>query len=415
MLRHAANLHGPSLTPNTFFFYMLPPIILNAGYLIPNRKFFENITTILLMGVIGTLFNIATIGSSLWACGQAGIFGIDIPFLHIFLFSSLIAAVNPVAVLTVFEDIQVNEVLQIVVFGELLLNYAVTIVMYHMFQVYNEIGVDEIITVDIAAGVGSFFVDVLGGSFIGECSNFVHYGYSSKYLACIQPLLDCFRFTGITWGFLAGLITRCTDKVRVVEPIFIFAMAYMAYLNAEIFHMSGILAITFCGLTVKNYVEQNVSEKSRTTIEYTLKILSFSAETIIFMFLGVVTVSYEHEWNTWFVLLTIIFCFVYRILGVLILSALSNAFRVQKLTKVDQFVMSYGGLRGAVAFALVLLVDEDRIPLQPMFLTTTIAVVFFTVFLQGTTIKPLVKILDNKHLNQHKPTMEENSHELEMV
>ncbi|XP_049286858.1 sodium/hydrogen exchanger 3-like isoform X1 [Anopheles funestus] len=386
MLRHAANLHGPSLTPNTFFFYMLPPIILNAGYLIPNRKFFENITTILLMGVIGTLFNIATIGSSLWACGQAGIFGIDIPFLHIFLFSSLIAAVNPVAVLTVFEDIQVNEVLQIVVFGELLLNYAVTIVMYHMFQVYNEIGVDEIITVDIAAGVGSFFVDVLGGSFIG-----------------------------ITWGFLAGLITRCTDKVRVVEPIFIFAMAYMAYLNAEIFHMSGILAITFCGLTVKNYVEQNVSEKSRTTIEYTLKILSFSAETIIFMFLGVVTVSYEHEWNTWFVLLTIIFCFVYRILGVLILSALSNAFRVQKLTKVDQFVMSYGGLRGAVAFALVLLVDEDRIPLQPMFLTTTIAVVFFTVFLQGTTIKPLVKILDNKHLNQHKPTMEENSHELEMV
>ena len=50
------------LTPNTFFFYMLPPIILDAGYFMPNRLFFDNIGTILLMAVVGTIFNIATIG-----------------------------------------------------------------------------------------------------------------------------------------------------------------------------------------------------------------------------------------------------------------------------------------------------------------------------------------------------------------
>lgn len=44
--------------------------------------------------------------------------------------------------------------------------------------------------------------------------------------------------------------------------------------------------------------------------------------------------------------------------------------------------MSYGGLRGAVAFALVLLIDEKHVDLQPMFVTTTIAVIYFTVFLQ---------------------------------
>jgi len=44
--------------------------------------------------------------------------------------------------------------------------------------------------------------------------------------------------------------------------------------------------------------------------------------------------------------------------------------------------MSYGGLRGAVAFALVLLIDPKIVPLQPMFMTTTIAVVYFTVFFQ---------------------------------
>ncbi|XP_037709201.1 sodium/hydrogen exchanger 3 isoform X20 [Drosophila subpulchrella] len=372
------------LTPNTFFFYMLPPIILDAGYFMPNRLFFDNLGTILLMAVVGTIFNIATIGGSLYACGKMGIYGeTETPgLMDVFLFASLISAVDPVAVLAVFEEIHVNEILYIVVFGESLLNDAVTVVMYHMMESYNEIGLDKIIAQDIASGVGSFFVVALGGTAIG-----------------------------IIWGFLTGLVTRFTDHVRVIEPIFIFVMAYLAYLNAEIFHMSGILAITFCGITMKNYVESNISQKSHTTVKYALKMLSSSAETIIFMFLGVATVNNMHVWNTCFVLLTITFCSVFRVIGVILLSALANRFRLHKLSRVDQFVMSYGGLRGAVAFALVLLVDENVVKQKNMFVTTTIAVIYFTVFLQGITIKPLVKILNVKRANKRKPTMNERIHE----
>ncbi|KPU74444.1 uncharacterized protein Dana_GF21085, isoform G [Drosophila ananassae] len=372
------------LTPNTFFFYMLPPIILDAGYFMPNRLFFDNLGTILLMAVVGTIFNIATIGGSLYACGLFGIYGEgETPgLMDVFLFASLISAVDPVAVLAVFEEIHVNEILYIVVFGESLLNDAVTVVMYHMMESYNEIGLDKIIAQDIASGVGSFFVVALGGTAIG-----------------------------IIWGFLTGLVTRFTDHVRVIEPIFIFVMAYLAYLNAEIFHMSGILAITFCGITMKNYVESNISQKSHTTVKYALKMLSSSAETIIFMFLGVATVNNMHVWNTWFVVLTIAFCSVFRVIGVILLSAIANRFRLHKLSRVDQFVMSYGGLRGAVAFALVLLVDENVVKQKNMFVTTTIAVIYFTVFLQGITIKPLVKILNVKRANKRKPTMNERIHE----
>lgn len=56
-----------------------------------------------------------------------------------------------------------------------------------------------------------------------------------------MKLYEMFR-AGVIWGFLTGLVTRYTDNVRVIEPIFIFVMAYLAYLNAELFHMSGILA-----------------------------------------------------------------------------------------------------------------------------------------------------------------------------
>ncbi|XP_039755513.1 sodium/hydrogen exchanger 3 isoform X4 [Pararge aegeria] len=376
------SVHVQPLTPDTFFLYMLPPIILDAGYFMPNRLFFDHLGTILLFAVVGTVFNTLTIGASLWACGQTGMFGCTTPLLDMLLFGALISAVDPVAVLAVFEEIHVDEVLYIVVFGESLLNDAVTVVLYHMFEAYTEMGPSRLMYTDFLAGFASFLVVAVGGT-------------------CI----------GVVWGFATGLVTRFTNEVRVIEPIFIFVMAYLAYLNAEMFHMSGILAITFCGITMKNYVEANISHKSHTTIKYTMKMLSSSSETIIFMFLGVATVNNNHDWNTWFVLLTILFCSVFRIIGVYIFSAVANKFRLHKLNTVEKFVMSYGGLRGAVAFALVLLIDPEVVNLQPMFVTTTIAVIYFTVFIQGITIKPLVKILNVKTGEKRKPTMNERIHE----
>jgi sodium/hydrogen exchanger-like protein 3 len=184
-------------------------------------------------------------------------------------------------------------------------------------------------------------------------------------------------------------------------------MAYLSYLCAEIFHMSGILAITFCGITMKNYVERNVSNKSQTTIKYAMKMLSSSSETIIFMFLGVATIHDEHVWNWWFTILPIVFCSVFRCIGVVILVGIANRYRLHKLGAVDQFVMMYGGLRGAVAFALVLLIDSHVVPHAHMFVTTTIAVVYWTVFVQGITIKPLVKFLNVKTSTEKEPSMNE--------
>ena len=78
-----------------------------------------------------------------------------------------------------------------------------------------------------------------------------------------------------------------------------------------------------------------------------------SAEMMIFLFLGVFTINDIHEWNWAFIICTIACCLVFRVIGVLLLVAIANRFRIKKLDWLEQFIMMYGGLRGGVAFALV--------------------------------------------------------------
>ena len=125
----------PAMKTDVFFLYLLPPIVLDAGYFMPTRPFFENIGTIFWYAVVGTLWNSIGIGVSLFGICQIEAFGLsDITLLQNLLFGSLISAVDPVAVLAVFENIHVNEQLYILVFGESLLNDAVTVVSNKLLQ-----------------------------------------------------------------------------------------------------------------------------------------------------------------------------------------------------------------------------------------------------------------------------------------
>ena len=155
---------------------------------------------------------------------------------------------------------------------------------------------------------------------------------------------------------------------------------------------------------MKQYVEFNVSKKSNATIEFILKMAASIMETIIFMFMGLSTISDYHSWNTGFVIVTVVSCCLYRFIGVVIFANLANMNRLMKLKFTDMLIMSYGGIRGAIAFALALVLDENKIPRKKEFVTATIVVVMFTVFIQGTTIGALVNYLKIKRKEIEEPT-----------
>ncbi|XP_061885523.1 sodium/hydrogen exchanger 3-like isoform X1 [Entelurus aequoreus] len=357
------------LTPTVFFFYLLPQIILDAGYFMPNKLFFSNMGTILVYAIIGTCWNAASLGLSLWGCHMGGAMGdLDIGLLQYLLFGSLIAAVDPVAVLAVFEQVHVNEVLFILVFGESLLNDGVTVVLFNVFDSFVSLGGSQIDAVEIIKGIISFFVVAFGGSLLG-----------------------------MVFGLLLSLLTRCTKNIQIIEAGFIFVVGYLSYLTAEMLSLSAILSIVFCGVSCQKYINANMDERSVTTVRYAMKVIANGSETIIFVFLGISAVDKSlWVWNTGFILLTLLFIFVYRIIGVFALTWIMNKFRLVPLEVIDQIIMSYGGLRGAVAYGLAVMLDDNKIKEKNLMVSTTLIVVYFTVILQGVTMKPLVKWLKVK-------------------
>lgn len=125
----AVEEEAPVLDSKFFFLYLLPPIILDAGYFLPIRAFMENLGTILMFAVVGTLWNAFFLGGMMYGVCQidaARLGSVDL--LSCLLFGAIVSAVDPVAVLAVFEEIHINELLYILVFGESLLNDAVTVV-----------------------------------------------------------------------------------------------------------------------------------------------------------------------------------------------------------------------------------------------------------------------------------------------
>lgn len=74
--------------------------------------------------------------------------------------------------------------------------------------------------------------------------------------------------------------------------------------------------IVFCGMCCQKYINANMDERSVTTVRYVMKVLANGSETIVFVFLGISAIDKSiWVWNTGFILLTLLFIFVYRIIG----------------------------------------------------------------------------------------------------
>ncbi|VDN96293.1 unnamed protein product [Rodentolepis nana] len=354
------------LTPTLFFDFLLPPVILDASYNLSNRTFLDFLASILIYAIFGTLINFFIIGPLMYGMDVAGAMepGLpNIPISNYFLFASLIIAVDPVAVLAIFQEIGVNLGLYFTVFGESLLNDAVTVVLYEImveFASATSASVKE-----VGYGIASFFTISLGGALIG-----------------------------FIMGAVSCLLTRWETHLA---PMLLILLALFSYYITTCLGWSGIIALICCGLMQSGYAFHNVSSELVNTLEEIIQQISEVSEALIFLLLGFQIMTTKLEWSTGFCLWAFVICTFARAVSILVFSQIVNCLKINnmRISYREQLIMIYGGLRGAVASSLAFLLKDLHAvneKVREIIITCTLFIIAVTVGLQGLTVKPLVKL-----------------------
>lgn len=117
-----------AFSPTAFFLVLLPPIIFESGYNLHKGNFFQNIGSIMVFAIFGTAISAFVIGGGVYLLGVAQV-AYKLNFVESFAFGSLISAVDPVATVAIFHALDVDPVLNMLVFGESILNDAISIVL----------------------------------------------------------------------------------------------------------------------------------------------------------------------------------------------------------------------------------------------------------------------------------------------
>lgn len=287
----------------------------------------------------------------------------DFHFTDCLFFGSLMSATDPVTVLAIFHELHVDPDLYTLLFGESVLNDAVAIVLTYSISIYSP--KENPNAFDAAA----FFQSV--GNFLGI--------FAGSFAM------------GSAYAVVTALLTKFTKlcEFPMLETGLFFLLSWSAFLSAEAAGLTGIVAVLFCGVTQAHYTYNNLSLDSKMRTKQLFEFMNFLAENVIFCYMGLALFTFQnHIFNALFILGAFIAIFVARACNIYPLSFLLNLGRKQKIPWNFQHMMMFSGLRGAIAFALAIRNTESQ-PKQMMF-TTTLLLVFFTVWVFGGGTTPML-------------------------
>lgn len=365
-----------------FFNVLLPPIILNSGYELNQVNFFNNMFSILTFAIPGTFISAVVLGIIIFIWTALGLEGINISFVDALSVGATLSATDPVTILSIFNAYKVDPKLYTIIFGESLLNDAISIVMFETCQKFH--GSPARIS-SLFEGIGLFLMTFMVSLLIG-------------------------LFTGVS----VALILKHSHIRRYpqIESCIVLLIAYETYFFSNGCHMSGIVSLLFCGITLKHYAYYNMSRRTQITIKFIFQLLARLSENFIFIYLGLeLFTEVELVYKPVLIIVTAISICVARWCSVFPLSRFINwLYRMKTVRSMrgsvgnsisipDEIPYNYqamtfwAGLRGAVGVALAMgLQGEFKFTL----LATVLVVVVLTVIIFGGTTAGMLEVLNIK-------------------
>jgi len=337
-----------SLTKDLIFTALLPPLLFEAAFYIHWEQLRRDFSVIVVLATLGVLLSacVTAIGMHYLAHWQ---------WLAALLLGVLIAATDPVSVIATFKEAKAHGRLLVLIEAESLLNDG---------------------TAAVAFGVVAAMAS----------------GHQLKSLEITVILLRT-----IGGGILCGgavalgalLLTGRTDD-HLVEITFTTIAAYGSFLLADHFGMSGVLATITAGLIMGNFKSfGTISDRGKEAVQSFWEYAAFVANSLVFLLIGM----HEADHNFVAIWLPAAIAITLVTLGRAVAiypCCLMFSRSSLRVARKHQHVLFWGGLRGALALALALGLPPE-VPRREEIIAVSFAVVAFSVFVQGLTIRPLLR------------------------
>ncbi|WHX89416.1 cation:proton antiporter [Peribacillus simplex] len=330
----------------TVIFIFLSALLGDASLKLPIDELNRNKKPILLLSFVGTFLTFLIVSFLMY-------FLLNLSLQQALIFGALMAATDPVSVLSIFKALGLNKRLSIIVEGESLANDGVAVVLFKIALVTTVLSLTGTFEASI-----EFIKVVIGGILIG----------------------------GVC-GFIASRITSKIDNY-LVEIGLSMVLFYGAFDLGEHFHVSGVIAVVTAGLILGTYGKNiGMSDLTHEKMDSFWEIVAFLSNALIFLLVGLEVSSINFLDKGWLIIGSILIVLLARFVAVYFSLAFDK-----NIPTSWKHVIAWGGLKGSLSIALILSVTPE-FEGRELLLAMTFSNVVFSLLVQGTTLKKVVAIV----------------------
>lgn len=366
---HDAVSSVANINPDLILYLFLPILIFDAAYELNLHIFKKTLANATLLAAPGLIICMLLTGTLMMGVATF-IPGFESwTWAFVLMFGALISATDPVAVVALLHELKTSKRFSTLVDAESLLNDGTGIVCFMLF---------------------------FGAYAAGETTH-------------ASPVITFIREVGLSTllGFLLAriviwFITRINSEEMVQNSVIILA-AYLTFILSQYYlGVSGVIALVAFGLTVTYVGKPRLKPQVNTFMEHFWELLTYIANTLIFILVGVVIAEkVDFSWGALGVLILI-----YIALNLIRFAMIMLLYPVMKrlgygLTRRESVILTWGGLRGALAMTLALMVSyTPAIPedIRSQVLFFTAGIVTLTLCINATTMRALLNRLGLTHV-----------------
>ena len=332
--------------PQAVLGYMLAFLLFAGAMQVDLSELRRRRLSVWTLATLGVVASTAIVGGGLWLAAR--LLGLQLSLAWACVFGALISPTDPIAVLAAVRQGRLSKVLEVVLQGEALFNDGVGIVVFTAALAIAVSGEQ----IQLLVTVGQVVIQAAGGLVLGVVS-----------------------------GLLVIRAMRAIDDYAV-EVTLSLALATGAYAMAQMLGVSGPIAVVAAGLLVGDSgFRTAMSDTTQRYVQGFWTLVDEILNGLLFLLLGleVLVIPFDLRLaGLWGVALVLVLAARFAVV-----LPWGTYFQLRQQERHAGVVLGWGGLHGALSLALALSVPKG--PAQGLILSTTFAVVIFSVVVQGLT------------------------------